>query len=44
MDSYKLKQAIVDKLNEDLEAARKLELQAAQLERDEFWRKRDANL
>ncbi|ACK67870.1 hypothetical protein PCC8801_3926 [Rippkaea orientalis PCC 8801] len=44
MDTYKLEQAIADKLNQDLAAARKAKLEADQAKRDEFWRQRDAGL
>ena len=36
--------AIARKLNEDLAAAKKAQLEADQAERDEFWRRRDAQL
>lgn len=41
MKYVQLKQAIVRKLNEDLEAACKSKLEAEQAMRDEFWEKRD---
>ncbi|MEQ9668695.1 NC domain-containing protein [Coleofasciculus sp. G2-EDA-02] len=44
MKYVQLEQAIVRKLNEDLEAAFKSKLEAEQAMRDEFWEKRDAGL
>lgn len=44
METYQLEQAIVKKLNEDLEAARRQKWKADQTARGEFWRKRDAGL
>jgi len=41
-ESYQLKQAIANKLNQDLEISKKEQLKQQQKERDEFWRKRDA--
>ena len=41
-ESYQLKQAIANKLNQDLEISKKEKLKQQQKERDEFWRKRDA--
>lgn len=41
-ESYQLKQAIINKLNQDLESARQEKLKQQQKQRDEFWRKRDA--
>ena len=41
MEGYQWEQAIAKKLNEDLENARRERWKKAQLETDDFWRKRD---
>ncbi len=41
MKYVQLEQAIVKKINEDLESARKSKLESEQAMRDEFWKKRD---
>ncbi|MDR9403015.1 MAG: NC domain-containing protein, partial [Halothece sp. Uz-M2-17] len=43
MEAYQWEQAIAKKLNEDLENARRERWKQAQVETDDFWRKRDSN-
>ncbi|MFW6316380.1 MAG: hypothetical protein ACOC1Z_04670 [Cyanobacteriota bacterium] len=43
MEAYQWEQAIAKKLNEDLENALRERWKQAQVETDDFWRKRDSN-